>query len=75
VTGGAEIDRGDVESLGRLWPHDGGNLPQRQWPDRCGIADQLGHERVSVTQDTYLGRAAASPKVAEQLRMIDETAS
>jgi integrase len=37
------------------------------------VADQLGHKRVSVTQDTYLRRAAASPKVAELLAVIDET--
>ncbi len=37
------------------------------------VADQLGHKRVSVTQDTYFGRAAASPKVAELLAVIDET--
>jgi hypothetical protein len=26
------------------------------------VADQFGHKRVSITQDTYFGRAAASPK-------------
>ena len=25
------------------------------------IADQLGHSRVSMTQDVYLGRRAANP--------------
>jgi integrase len=39
------------------------------------VADQLGHKRVSVTQDTYFGRAAASPKVAKLLAVIDETTS
>jgi integrase len=39
------------------------------------IADQLGHKRVSVTQDTYFGRAAASPKVAELLGVIVESGS
>jgi integrase len=36
------------------------------------VADQLGHKRVSITQDTYFGRAAASPKVATLLAVIDE---
>jgi integrase len=36
------------------------------------VADQLGHKRVSVTQDTYFGRAPASPKVATLLAVIDE---
>ena len=39
------------------------------------IADQLGHKRVSVTQDTYFGRKQASPKVATMLGAIDESAS
>jgi integrase len=39
------------------------------------VADQLGHKRVSVTQDTYFGRAAASPKVAALLEVIDEAGS
>ncbi len=38
------------------------------------IADQLGHKRVSETQDTYFGRAQPSPKVAKLLDVIDETA-
>ena len=32
------------------------------------IADQLGHRRVSVTQDTYFGRHEASPKAAAGAR-------
>jgi integrase len=28
------------------------------------IADQLGHSRVSMTQDVYLGRRAVDPRVA-----------
>jgi hypothetical protein len=28
------------------------------------IADQLGHKRISITQDTYFGLAQPSPKVA-----------
>jgi integrase len=36
------------------------------------IADQLGHRRISVTQDTYFGRQAASPKVAAVLAAIGE---
>jgi integrase len=39
------------------------------------IADQLGHKRVSVTQDTYFGRKQASPKVATMLGAIDESGS
>lgn len=39
------------------------------------VADQLGHKRVSITQDTYFGRAAASPKAATLLAVIDGTAS
>ena len=39
------------------------------------VADQLEHKRVSVTQDTYFGLAAASPKVAKLLAVIDKTAS
>jgi hypothetical protein len=29
---------------------------------------------VSITQDTYFGRSAASPKVAKLLSVIDENA-
>ncbi|RBM19235.1 site-specific integrase [Prauserella sp. PE36] len=36
------------------------------------IADQLGHKRVSMTQDTYFGRNQASPKVAKLLSVIGE---
>ncbi|PXY34986.1 hypothetical protein BAY59_05800 [Prauserella coralliicola] len=36
------------------------------------IADQLGHKRVSMTQDTYFGRKQASPKVAKLLSVIGE---
>ncbi len=38
------------------------------------IADQLGHKRVSETQDTYFGRAQPSPQVATLLGVIDENA-
>jgi integrase len=38
------------------------------------IADQLGHKRVSITQDTYFGRSSASPKVAALLEVIDSEA-
>lgn len=34
------------------------------------IADQLGHRRVSITQDTYFGRREGSPKVAQALDVI-----
>jgi integrase len=47
---------------------DDGGLTVRE------IADQLGHKRVSITQDTYFGRSAASPKVAKLLSVIDENA-
>ncbi|WP_338061458.1 hypothetical protein [Prauserella marina] len=39
------------------------------------IADQLGHKRVSMTQDTYFGRKQASPKVAKLLSVIGEESS
>lgn len=35
------------------------------------IADQLGHKRISITQDTYFGRSSASPKAAQLLSVID----
>ncbi len=34
------------------------------------IADQLGHRRVSILQDTYFGRNQATPKVAQVLKSI-----
>ena len=43
---------------------DAGGLTARE------IADQLGHRRVSVTQDTYFGRHQASPRVAAALEVI-----
>jgi integrase len=43
---------------------DDGGLTVRE------IADQLGHRRVSVTQDTYFGRHQGSPKVADALDVI-----
>ena len=36
------------------------------------IADQLGHKRVSMTQDVYFGRNQGSPTVAHALGVIDE---
>jgi integrase len=36
------------------------------------IADQLGHARVSVTQDACFGRHQASPKAAVALEVISE---
>lgn len=39
------------------------------------IADQLGHKRVSMTQDTYFGRKQASPRVAKLLSVIDDEVS
>jgi integrase len=39
------------------------------------IADQLGHSRVSMTQDVYLGRRAVDPRVALVLEGFDPDAS
>jgi transposase len=36
------------------------------------IADQLGHSRVSMTQDIYLGRRAVSAELAEALESLDD---
>jgi integrase len=36
-----------------------------QWLSARMIADQLGHSRVSMTQDVYLGRRTVDPSVAE----------
>jgi integrase len=47
---------------------DEGGLTTRE------IADQLGHKRISMTQDVYFGRQAASPKVAAILEAIGEGA-
>jgi hypothetical protein len=33
----------------------------------CQIADQLGHAKVSITQDTYLARQTANPAAAQAL--------
>ncbi len=44
---------------------DGSGLPARV------IADQLGHSRVSMTQDVYLGRRMADPRVVEALELIN----
>lgn len=35
------------------------------------IADQLGHSRISMTQDVYMGRRAVNPRVAEALDDLD----
>ena len=35
------------------------------------IADQLGHTRVSMTQDVYLGRGAVDPRVVQALEAAD----
>ncbi|HYN29249.1 MAG TPA: tyrosine-type recombinase/integrase [Dermatophilaceae bacterium] len=35
------------------------------------IADQLGHSRVSMTQDAYLGRRALDPRVRTVLEGVD----
>ena len=32
------------------------------------IADHLGHSRPSLTQDVYLGRGTASPRIAAVIR-------
>jgi hypothetical protein len=39
------------------------------------IADQLGHSRVSMTQDVYLGRRARESRVAAALEGVDPMAS
>lgn len=39
------------------------------------IADQLGHSRVSMTQDVYLGRRAVDPSVARALDGFDPDAT
>nr|WP_042179781.1 site-specific integrase [Kibdelosporangium sp. MJ126-NF4]CTQ88388.1 Phage integrase [Kibdelosporangium sp. MJ126-NF4] len=46
---------------------DDGGLTVRE------ISDQLGHKRVSMTQDRYFGRAEASPAAAKLLDVIAET--
>jgi integrase len=43
---------------------DAGGLTIRE------IADQLGHERISLTQDIYFGRHAAPSKAADLLGRI-----
>lgn len=58
----------------------------RDLPDRCAfmlatglrigevarmIAVQLGHSRVSMTQDVYLGRGAVDPRVVQALEAAD----
>ena len=35
------------------------------------IADQLGHSRISMTQDVYMGRRAVSPDLAVALESLD----
>lgn len=40
---------------------EAGHLSARQ------VADQLGHARISITQDVYLGRRLASRRAAEAL--------
>lgn len=36
------------------------------------IADQLGHSRISMTQDVYMRRRAVSPELATALESLDE---
>lgn len=36
------------------------------------VADQLGHSRISMTQDVYLGRGAASPLLAAALDLVSK---
>ena len=38
------------------------------------VADQLGHSRVSMTQDVYLGRRSVDPSVAQALEGFDPDA-
>lgn len=35
------------------------------------IADQLGHSKVSTTQDVYMGRRVQSRKAAEALSQVE----
>lgn len=44
---------------------DGSGLSAR------AIADQLGHSRISMTQDVYLGRRTVDPRVVAALQAID----
>lgn len=39
------------------------------------IADQLGHSRVSMTQDVYLGRRSRESRVVAALELADPTES
>ena len=39
------------------------------------IADQLGHSRISMTQDVYLGRRSRESRVAAALEGVDPMAS
>ncbi|WP_240917626.1 tyrosine recombinase XerC [Phycicoccus sp. HDW14] len=39
------------------------------------IADQLGHSRISMTQDVYLGRRAVSPAMAAALESLENDGS
>ena len=65
-------------SLGHYWPGvlaaflslaasilDGSGVTARI------IADQLGHSRVSMTQDVYLGRGETDPRVLAALEAVD----
>lgn len=36
------------------------------------VADQLGHSRISMTQDVYMGRRAVPPELAEALESLDD---
>lgn len=36
------------------------------------IADQLGHSRISMTQDVYMGRRSVAPEVAAALQSLEE---
>ena len=38
------------------------------------VADQLGHSRISMTQDVYMGRRAVGVAAAALERIFDETA-
>jgi integrase len=46
-------------------------LLDRQGASARMIADQLGHCRVSMTPDVYMGRIAASPELADALGSLD----
>lgn len=70
--------RDALDALGFNWatPHTfrktAATVLKKAGLDDIDISNQLGHKRISMTQDTYFGRGEASPKAAELLNRIDE---